>query len=134
MNTEAKNYFYDLNDKVFNGELSPLKAYIELKGFEKLIAELIKGTQEDAINEAETYGKGEHQAHGAKFTIKSGPSTWDFSGCANIIKLKKELKDQEDKLKKLAEGGLSEIMDVQTGEVLDLPIKKQGRTTISIKL
>lgn len=121
-----------INEKVINGEMDALKAYIILKDMENTIKEVLKGIKDEAIDVAETYGKGEHSAFGAKFQVKNGPSRWNFKGVPDWQIKNVELKALEDRLKKLAEAGL-DLADTSTGEEIILPTKTLGATTISIK-
>lgn len=128
-----KEIVLDLNDKVINGEMSALKAYILLKDLEKLTKDVLKGLQDQAIDEAESYGKGEHDAYGAKFQVRNGATRWDFKHIQEWKNKSADLKAYEESLKALAKSGHTGI-DEETGEVLELPKQVFGATTLSIKL
>jgi hypothetical protein len=128
-----KEILLDLNDKVINGEMSALKAYIICKDLEKTLKDVLKGLSEEAITEAEKYGKGEHDAFGAKFQVRNGATRWDFKHISEWKNKSADLKAYEESLKALAKSGHTGI-DEATGEVLELPKQIFGATTLSIKI
>ena len=128
------NYLHDLNDKALNGDTSPLKAYIECKTIEKLLKDVMSGLHEAAITEAETYGKGEHEAHGAKFQVKNGAARYDFKGVSAWAQLKEELTAIELQGKALVKAGKLNMADGDTGEMIELPLQTFTRDSITIKL
>ena len=133
MKAEIINYLLDLNEKGINGEINPLEAYIDLKSIESCLKDVLKGLQEDAINEAEKYGKGEHEAFGAKFNIRNGATRYDFKKIAEWAEMSAKLKAFEEARKSIIKSGQSEVYDAN-GELIELPIVKPGATTIAIKL
>lgn len=133
MNTELINHIYNLNEKVINGDTNALPVYIELKKIEKVLADVIKGVYEQAIEEAESYGKGEHTDHGAKFQVRNGATRWDFSTCEEVTQLKAELKAKEEELKTLAKSRVKNLVNADTGELYQLPIEKKGKDSLTIK-
>ena len=133
MKTQILNYLLDVNEKALNGELNPLESYIELKSIESCLKDVLKGLQEDAINEAEKYGKGEHEAYGAKFNVRNGATRYDFKKIAEWSKLSAELKVFEEARKSIIKSGQTEVYDAN-GELIELPIVKPGATTIAVKL
>ena len=133
MKTEILNYLLDVNEKALNGELNPLESYIELKSIEACLKDVMKGLQEDAINEAEKYGKGEHEAYGAKFNVRNVATRYDFKKIAEWAKMSAEIKAFEEHRKTLAKLGGDENYDAN-GELIELPIVKPGGVTIAVKL
>jgi len=133
MKTEILNYLLDVNEKALNGELNPLESYIELKSIESCLKDVMKGLQPDAIDEAEKYGKGEHDAYGAKFNVRNGATRYDFKKIAEWAKMSAEIKAFEETRKSLIKSGQSEVYDAN-GELIELPIVKPGATTIAVKL
>ena len=133
MKTEILNYLLDVNEKSINGELNSLESYIELKGIEACLKDVLKGLQEDAINEAEKYGKGEHEAYGAKFNVRNGATRYDFKKISEWAKMSAEIKAFEEQRKQLAKMGAGDTFD-SNGELIELPIVKPGATTIAVKL
>jgi hypothetical protein len=128
------NQLNDINDKALNGEVSALKAYIECKTVEKLLKNVLKGLHEAAIDEATTYGKGEHEAHGAKFQVKNGAARYDFSKVAMHTEIKAQLKQCEESLKAILNSGKHNFADAETGEMVELPVKTYSADSITIKL
>jgi len=133
MKQEFTEYLHNLNEGVLNGEKNALEVYVELKGIEKLFTAVLKGVYIEAIEEAEKYGKGEQKAFGIKFQVKNGATRWDFSPCQEHTVKKLELKALEDRLKSLAKSKLENIVDGDTGEIMELPIKKQNANSLTIK-
>lgn len=125
----------DLNDAVLNGDKEALPTFIELKGVEKLLKQVLTGMQDAAIDEAERYGKGEHELNGAKFQVKNAAGRWDYKECKEWADKKDELGQIEEALKALYKARhFGDLARVDDGEVMELPKYSQGKTTIAIKL
>ena len=133
MKTEILNYLLDVNEKAINGEINPLESYIELKSIESCLKDVMKGLQPEAINEAEKYGKGEHDAYGAKFNIRNGATRYDFKKIAEWAEMSANIKAFEETRKHLVKVGAGDTYNAD-GELIELPIVKPGATTIAVKL
>jgi len=128
-----RDYLYNLNEAVINGEKNPLEVYVELKGLEKLLKDVISAVQPDAIDEAEKYGKGEHDAYGAKFQVKNGAGRWSFKGNPEWVDAEAKKKAIEEQLKTLFKGGVVGV-DESTGEMIKGAEFTPGKTTIAVRL
>lgn len=128
------NEIHNANEEALNGDGNALKTYIECKTIEKLLKSVMAGIHEAAIDEAEKYGKGEHEAHGAKFQVKNGAARYDFKGVTMHAELKGQLKQCEESLKAILNSGKHNFADAETGEMVELPIKTYTRDSLTIKL
>lgn len=126
-------HLHNINEDVINGERNPLEAYVELKRIEKLLKDVIKGVQPEAITEAEKYGKGEHEEFGAKFQVKSAAGRWNFKNCDLWVAKNQSLKNLEETLKTVHKTGAT-VIDEETGEVLPRPDYAEGGMTIGVRL
>jgi len=118
---------------VEEGNISALKAYIELKKEADLLASALKQVKEAAIEEAETYGKGEHQAHGAKFQVKNAAGKYSYKHIDNWRIIKEELTALETSYKLAAqEAEKGRQFITEDGEIIPPANYTPGATTISI--
>lgn len=124
---------HKINEAVINGEINALEAYIELKRIENLLKDVMKGVQEEAIIEAEKYGKGEHEDFGAKFQVKNAAGRWSYKNNKHWVELDANRKGLEEQLKALYKAGVTGV-DEETGELIQHAEYTEGKTTISVKL
>jgi len=113
--------------KVKEGEINPLKAYIELKAELKLIEETLEAIKDEAIDEAEKYGKGAHKVYGAEVEVRSAAGKWNYED----IKAYEDAKKKVSYIEKIAQAGGG--VDTETGEEITAATKINGKTTIFIK-
>ena len=128
------NELHEINEKALNGEGNALEAYINCKQVEKLLKNVLNGLHEAAIEEAEKYGKGEHEAHGAKFQVKNGAARYDFKAVSEWVELKAKLTAIETERKALVKVGQVNLVNADTGEFVELPIQTFTRDSLTIKL
>ena len=128
------NELHEINEKALNGDGNALEAYINCKQVEKLLKDVMNGLHEAAIEEAEKYGKGEHEAHGAKFQVKNGAALYDFKAVSEWVELKAKLTAIETERKALVKVGQMNLVNAETGEFVELPIQTFTRDSITIKL
>lgn len=136
MNTiQILHELQELNETALNGDGNALEAYIQCKTIEMLLKDVMNGLQPAAIEEAEKYGKGEHEAHGAKFQVKNGAARYDFKGVATWVEAKKALTDIEVMGKAMLKAGNNiNISDSNTGEMVELPVQSFNRDILTIKI
>lgn len=116
-----------LVEQVKGGEISPLKAYIELKRLEKATEIALAEVKDLAYAEASNWGEKSFKAFGAQIEVKNAASRWDYSG----VPLVKSASERLKYLEKLAQiGGVDE----ETGEVVSKANKIEGKATLSISL
>jgi transcriptional regulator of heat shock response len=127
--TSQEELAEQISQDLLEGSVDILDAYIRLKSMEEVIKKVKSKVEDEAINEAYKYGKGEHEAYGVKFQSNEGRRTFDFSGDAEYLRLKEELKEREAMLKALP----YEMVDPETGEVATPPNIKYSKSSISIK-
>ena len=126
-------------DNVEQGNADALQEYIKAKGIVELATSITDGLKEEAIREAEKYGK-EDKILGCSFQVKSVPYTYDFSDNeewlllnAHLDATKKQMKEIETKM--IDAMRYAEIIDDRTGEVIPpAKIKSGGGQTVSITI
>lgn len=105
-----------------------LEALMKLKSYENIINSVKKSIEAEAINEADKYGKGQHEVMGVKFQVKEGSRRYDYTNDDTYNKLKAELKEREEFLKGLKKP----MVDPETGELAQPPIEKYTKSSITI--
>jgi len=125
----------EIIDGVLDGDIDPLKAFIQLKAKEQAIKGAMAMIQEQAIEKANTYGEKTFKDFGVEITCKSAPGRWDYKHIEHINHLKGMIKGYEEQAKdafKLVEKG-SQIIDDE-GEVVEPAKYTPGKDIISIKM
>lgn len=117
-----------LAEQAQNGEVSALKAYIELKKALSEIEDAIKIVNPLAIDEAAKYNEKSFKLHGAIVEKRNSPSTWDYSECGALIQAKERVKYIE----KIAQmgGGYDNVTTEEIGKAF----KIEGKSIIAVKL
>jgi N-methylhydantoinase A/oxoprolinase/acetone carboxylase beta subunit len=121
--------------EVENGEVSALNSYIELKRMSKELDEALKSIKDEALSEAEAYGKGEQIIHGAVVSVRAVGGKWKFDHLVEWKEIEDKKKAIEAKYKnafKNAENGLYNVAE-STGEILELPSYSAGPDAIILK-
>lgn len=116
--------YLELLEKVKNGDVDPLKVFIELKQHENEIKHVLEQIKDEALTIAERYGQKSFSAFGAKIEIRNAASTYKFS--QPIIELEARLKQ----LKEMSKSG--SFADDVTGELIDKAERIEGKTTLAI--
>jgi hypothetical protein len=116
---------------VLSGELNPLEVYVTIKKVEEALKQAKKELLELAVDEAAKYGTGSYSVYNADITLKNSAGRWDFTKIPGVISKELELKALKDKHKAALK---HDIVDTETGELVQAPIFNPGRETISIKL
>lgn len=121
-----------------SGVQDPLKVYIETKKIAEFCTELNKGLAKPAQDEAARYGKQGAEMWGAKATIVSTPSRYDYSNCNDaeltvledqLATAKKALEARQKFLQSVPDTGTT-IVNEDSGDVLKIypPARIQGET------
>lgn len=121
--------------EVENGYTSALETFIELKRMSKLIDGIINDIKDEALSEAEAYGKGEQIVHGAVMSVRAVGGKWKFDHIGEWKEIEDKKKAIETKYKtafKNAENGLYNVSE-STGEILELPSYSAGPDAIILK-
>lgn len=108
---------------------NPLEVMIKLKAFKNIVDSAIKQVEEDSITEADKYGKGEHKIMNVGFQVKDGSRRYDFTNDSTYNDLKQQLKDREAFLK----GITKEMVDPETGELIQPPVINYTKESITVK-
>jgi hypothetical protein len=129
INSEAERIIQSLE----NGEIDPLKAYVIVKYYEKLIDQIKAKLESEARGEAYKYEKGA-SVFGATIGISSTGQRLDYDSDTVYSELKSKVKAREDLLKtafKMKES----ILDEETGEIVPkVPLKSPAKETLVITI
>lgn len=126
--------------RVENGEVHLLEATIELrkqKAFHEQMIENIKSFESENFNEIEVQAKEyQNEYKGSTFEFRNGRKTFDFKGIEEVEIAKDNAKEIEAKYKaawEMKQKGLAPV-DEDTGEVLQVPTVKYGKSVMVVKL
>jgi arginine utilization protein RocB len=134
--TEWANLFLE------TGEATALEAYVAMKRIEAELSEAMGKVKKAAIEEAEKYGRGEHEAYGAVIQKRAGATRWKFDHLpwySEIEEQRKALaevaKKREDEAKAAAAARerMQTIVD-DDGVVVEPAIPVPGSDTVAIML
>lgn len=136
---ELTVFVKNTKDYILSGMESPLKIAAQLKAMEELIDTLRKDKEirEYTLKEAEKEGK-TFKKHGAEFQVKESGVKYDFSACNDskynalldeLIDIKLKVEQRETFLKSLKES----VADIDTGEIINLPVKT-STTIVTVKI
>jgi hypothetical protein len=123
-----------------DGDSDPLDVYIKAKSLQEYLTVMMGAIKEDAISEADKYGRDDNTMFGIKFECASTPRRYDYSNNKEwsllqeqITELKKKQLEIEDKMKRAI--GTGGIIDEESGEVLEPPnVTSGGNTTLKISI
>jgi len=119
-----------LVSQVLSGELNALEVYITIKKAEEALKQAKNQLQDLSMDEAVKYGK-TFSFLDAEITLKNSATRYDYSEIPEIVSMELELKALKNKHKAAVKHS---IVDTDTGELVQAPIVKHGRETMSIKL
>jgi len=120
-----------LVSKVLAGDLNPLEVYITIKKVEEALKQAKNRLQDLSIEEAERYGTKTFSFADTEITLKNSATRYDYSDIPDVVAKELELKALKDKHKAALK---HDIVDTDTGELIQAPVVKHGRETISVKL
>ena len=129
--TNIKETVAEITTAVQNGEVNALEAYINLKKIEEIIKQVKKNVDDLVIEEAAKYNTKTFTTFDAEVTLKNSASRYDYSNIPEIVNKELELKALKDKHKAALK---SNVIDLDTGELVEAPIVKGGKEVVSIKL
>lgn len=119
-------------EKVRNGEIDPLKTYIQAKAYQGYFTEIVKNTQSDAIAEIEKYGK-DDRVLSCKVELSNTGERLDYEKDPVYADLKKQLKERENELKTAFKS--KNTMVDENGEVIPkVPVKTPSYQTPKITI
>lgn len=125
----------EMSSEVMDGNASALETFIELKRMSKLIDGIINDIKDEALSEAEAYGKGDSIINGAVVSVRAVGGRWKFDHISEWKNIEDKKKGIEQKYKtafKNAENGLYNVSE-STGEILELPSYSAGPDAIILK-
>lgn len=137
---QLQDQFLKILEQVESGDINFLEAVIEVRKIKLGINSLLKDLdafENEYYNEIQMEAS-EHQNEykGAKFEFRNGRKMFDFKGIDEVEKANQELKAIKDKYQSAWENrqkGLVPI-DEETGEILNLPVVKYGKSSLVVKL
>lgn len=126
--------------KVLDGNVSPMNAYVQIKGIIDSLTAAIKDQKliDSVLDECMKWGKETPVFHGAIVAISEGSVKYDFDSCGDSVyndlaKQKKELDDKIKERQKFLMGLPAEgvtAADPATGEMCD--IKRPTKTSSTV--
>ena len=123
--------FKEIANKVIEGEIDALKAYIELKRIDKELKSALAKIQDLALSEAEKYESKTFDAFNAEINVRNAAGRWDFKHLDWWIVFQAE----QGSAKQAYELSLkSKTMIDPDGEIVQPAKYMPGKTTIAIKL
>jgi hypothetical protein len=129
--TNIKETVAEITTAVQNGEVNALEAFISLKKIEEIIKQVKKNVDDLVIEEAAKYNTKTFTTFDAEVTLKNSATRYDYSNIPEIVNKELELKALKDKHKAALK---SNVIDFDTGELVEAPIVKGGKEVVSIKL
>jgi len=132
---------------VKEGWVNPLIAYSEMENIKKKLDSSSKEVKQDAINEAQQYGK-TFDFNGFVIENFNGRKTFDYSQCQEIVELEAQLKERKEFYKKakiaadaggwneietLADGSTRQVFQDENNELLVAPTIKYSAEYITLK-
>lgn len=133
---KQKEVAEDLVKKVLDGNVSPINAYVQLKGIADALTAAIKDPAlvESVLTERMKWGKETPVFHGAIVAISEGGVKYDFDVCGDSVyndlakqkeELEKKIKERQKFFMGLPEEGAT-IADQNTGEMCS--VKRPAKT------
>lgn len=121
--------------KILDGEIDPLKGFIELKKLEAKLKEALTLAEPSAFEAASQWSEKTFKVEGAEIQKKNAAGKWDYSNIPQYSKAKERIKQIEELAKQAyaAKKSNSVIVD-ENGEVVDPPVYTEGRAIISVRL
>ena len=132
---------------VEEGWVNPLIAYSEMENIKKKLDSSSKEVKQDAINEAQQYGK-TFDFNGFVIENFNGRKTFDYSQCQEIVELEAKLKARKEFYKKskiaadagggseietLPDGSTRQVFQDENNELLVAPTIKYSAEYITLK-
>ena len=126
--------------KVLDGNVSPINAYVQLKGIADALTAAIKDPNlvDQVLTERMKWGEETPVFHGAIVAISEGGVKYDFEGCGDPVfndlaeekkKLDEKIKERQKFLMGLPEEG-AVITDTRTGETCE--VKRPSKTSSTV--
>ena len=120
----------NITTSVLDGTINPLEAIVSLKKLEEIVKQAKVRINESVIIEAAKHGK-TFVFGDAEITNKASAGRYDYSNIIEIVSMETGLKQLKDKHKAALK---VDVIDLETGELIEAPIYKGGKEIISIKL
>lgn len=125
----------EIATSVEDGEINALEGFIVLKAISTTVTDTMAKIKTEAVQEADKYGDKTFQAFGAQIEKRSGGGVWSYKHLEGWNELNDQKKAVEDLHKQAFKMiGQAEVIDPNTGEIIQPALWKPNAETISIKL
>mgnify|MGYP000246858610 CR=1 FL=1 len=122
----------DIEHRVTEGEDDAIDTLIAIKELKKALDGVTSIVEDQADSELYDYGEDKIEKRGFVVQRQSGRGRYTYDNYEGYQKVKKSLKDIENKMKMAAKAG-GDIHEEETGELIPPAEFKQYKTTIAIK-
>ena len=130
----------NLVKKVIDGGVSPMNAYVQIKGIVDALTAALKSPDlvDCVLGECMKWGKETPVFHGAIVAVSEGGVKYDFDGCGDPVyndlaaqkkALDEKLKERQKFLMAIPAEGMT-ITDNRTGEIVD--VKRPAKTSSTV--
>lgn len=118
---------------VIDGAEDPLKAYANLKEYQKFVSTALSEIEGVAMEEAEKFEK-TFEYNGFRFTRVDGRKLYNFKTMPSWVSKQKELKEIEEKGRAALTAMEKDLLSVtQDGEMAELPTFTITKSSLSVK-
>lgn len=126
--------------KVIEGNVSPINAYVQLKGIVDSLSSALKSQDlvDSVLSECMKWGKETPVFHGAIVAVSEGGVKYDFDVCSDPVyddlaaqkkELDEKIKERQKFLMALPAEGMT-ITDQRTGEICDVKRPSKSSSTV----
>lgn len=127
-----------LTEQVINGEVAPIKAWVGLTAFEKIVSETKRNIEQEAISDSEKYNSKTFDAFGAECSIRETGIKYDYSISAKWRELQEkieELREEQKIIEKQMQLACEKapFIDQISGEIITA-ICKSSKTSLCVKI
>ncbi len=121
-------------DEVEKGQTSALIAYAQIKRVADEYASAIKQIEDNAMEEAHSFGEKSFETQGFRFEIRNGAKRFDYSGIDEWKLHRDALKETEERYKAAFVARQKGLLTAsQDGEELQLPELKISKDSLVLK-
>ena len=114
---------------VCDGETDAIRAYIDLKRIANRLEAAFSAIDKEVLDECDKYDPRELSERGIQ--VRAGVGRWNYSECAEWIAIENQRKALEKELQGRA-ATTRDLVDPETGELLDKPYKTFSKRTVII--
>lgn len=115
---EYQAHFYQIVQKVEEGLMNPLDAFIELRSIESALKDAIASVTDAACEERRSYGKEEIVRQGSIVELVEGSPRYSYKHVTQWVSLKEKMKGVEEMSKMASRNMSGYVVDEHGEEVL----------------